>query len=548
MNFTVNFQGQSFTLNSPTPSLDFLSQQGISLEAVVAIRINGVLSPLTAYLNRSCTLELVKRHQKESVAILRHTLGFLVGCVADKLFPHHRLVIQRSVPLGYEYRLESSRWQKGETQRLQAALNALREESEVIGERLLSYQEVKSLKDSGECDEKTYKLLQFIPKDEFTFYQWQDSLRFSFYFLTPFVNQLPPIKVIEEPSHCTICFEKDPQTDEPKEFVKNPTLAQVYYKGNQWGKISKVETVGDLNQCIYQNKVSDFIRVNETLQENALAEAAAQIRDRGKDVKAILLAGPSSSGKTTTLKRLCTQLEVLGYHTIALSLDNYYLSREEIPRNEKGELDFECLEALDVKLIQKQLSDFFKGETIEPPIFDFVTGRRKVGKALVPQENSLIVIEGIHGLNPRLLPKEAAERVFKFYLSALPQLRIDNRNRISATDNRLLRRMVRDSKYRGTSAEKTLSMWPSVVEGEQKYIFPYQSEADIAFNSSLDYELSVLKVYSEPLLRSIQSDSPYFDDAQRLLNLISLFLSIPAQDVPTFSLLREFIGDSGFSY
>ena len=199
-------------------------------------------------------------------------------------------------------------------------------------------------------------------------------------------------------------------------------------------------------------------------------------------------------------------------------------------------------------MIRRHLSDFFDGKTIVPPVFDFISGESRPGRPIEPRPDSLVVIEGIHGLNPQLLPEAAADRVFRIYLSALTQIRIDDANRISTTDNRLLRRLVRDAKYRNTSAEQTFSMWPQVIAGERKYIFPYQNEADAAFNSSLDYEISVLKVYAEPLLRSIQPDSPYFDAAGRLLKLLSLFLAIPAQDVPPFSLLREFIGNSGFSY
>ena len=489
MTFSVEFENRSETLSSIVTADEYLKTKGV--EQPLAVKINGVLQPLSAPLNRNCRLETVAPPSAEAAAVLRHTLSFLTAAVFKRLFPKSKAVIQRSVPLGYAYTVDGE-WSRAMAECLYRRLDEARRSGEPISEKI-------------------------------------------------------DFEVIFEEGGCAVRFCADPETGRPLPYQVGSTLARVYGLGKRWCAVSGVSTVGDLNECVRRNRVGDFIRINETLQENALAAAAAQIRERG-EIKAVLLAGPSSSGKTTTLKRLCTQLEVLGYHTVPLSLDNYYKNREEIPKDENGQYDFECLESIDVDLIRRHLTDFFDGKTIVPPVFDFVLGKSRPGKPIEPRSDSLVVIEGIHGLNPQLLPETAADRVFKVYLSALTQIRIDDANRISTTDNRLLRRLVRDAKYRGTSAERTFSMWPKVVAGERQYIFPYQNEADVAFNSSLDYEISVLKVYAEPLLRSIQPDSPYFDAAGRLLKLLSLFLSIPAQDVPPFSLLREFIGNSGFSY
>lgn len=544
MTFSVEFENRSETLSSIVTADEYLKTKGV--EQPLAVRINGVLRPLSAPLNRNCRLERVVPPSAEAAAVLRHTLSFLTAAVFKRLFPKSKAVIQRSVPLGYAYTVDGE-WSRAMAECLYRRLDEARRSGEPISEKILSYADAERLFADGSLDESSRKLFSFIPSDEIVLHEWNGILLYSFHVLAANAAFLPDFEVIFEEGGCAVRFCADPETGRPLPYQVGSTLARVYGLGKRWCAVSGVSTVGDLNECVRRNRVGDFIRINETLQENALAAAAAQIRERG-EIKAVLLAGPSSSGKTTTLKRLCTQLEVLGYHTVPLSLDNYYKNREEIPKDENGQYDFECLESIDVGLIRRHLTDFFDGKTIVPPVFDFVLGKSRPGKPIEPRSDSLVVIEGIHGLNPQLLPKTAADRVFKVYLSALTQIRIDDANRISTTDNRLLRRLVRDAKYRGTSAERTFSMWPKVVAGERQYIFPYQNEADVAFNSSLDYEISVLKVYAEPLLRSIQPDSPYFDAAGRLLKLLSLFLSIPAQDVPPFSLLREFIGNSGFSY
>lgn len=547
MAFEVFFENQSYLLNEPQCVADFLNQRAGKGGAFVAVKINGALSPLSAMLNRRCRLETLSTTAVEAAAVLYRTLNFLVLTAAAELFGENCFEISRSLSLGFAYCVGGS-WSAEKSNRLAARLNEICRSGEKINEHLFSYTEVKELFESAALPKDSFELLQWIPSDEIRLYERNGIYRYSFHFLATDTALLPPFEVIFEENGCVVRFTADPITGAPSPFQMNRTMTQVYAKGRRWGEISGVKTVGDLNCAIRLGNAGDFIRINETLQENALAEAAERIAERGNEVRAVLLAGPSSSGKTTTLKRLCTQLEVLGYHPIALSLDNYYLNRNEIPRDENGDYDFECLESLNLPLIRSQLNDFFDGKSFVPPIFDFASGKSRSGKPIEPRSNSIVVIEGIHGLNPQLLGNRATERVFRIYLSALTQIRIDNGNRISTTDNRLLRRLVRDAKYRNTPAQRTFEMWPKVVDGEQKYIFPFQNEADIAFNSSLDYEISVLKVYAEPLLRSIQPDSPYFDKASHLLKLLSLFLAIPEQDVPPYSILREFIGNSGFVY
>jgi uridine kinase len=282
---------------------------------------------------------------------------------------------------------------------------------------------------------------------------------------------------------------------------------------------------------------------------NKLAMIAGEICRKKDDVRLVLIAGPSSSGKTTTAKKLAIELQVMGLKPHALSLDDYYGDATKAPRNEKGEPDFECLEALDIDYLNRQLLELFEGKEVETPIYDFKLGHRKeVGRKLRLEENSILVLEGIHGLDDRLTPQIEAKRKFKLYVSALTALNLDDHNRIPTSDNRLLRRMVRDYQFRGTGAAQTIRMWPDVQAGARKWIFPFQASADACFNSALDYELAVLKVFADPLLRMVKPDQAEYAEAHRLLAFLSNFSSIPSSYVPGNSLLREFIGDSEFKY
>ena len=322
------------------------------------------------------------------------------------------------------------------------------------------------------------------------------------------------------------------------------------FKGHKdWGRIVHVRTVGDLNERIAKKKIDDFIDVNEAYQEKRIALLAEQIVQKRGQVKWILIAGPSSSGKTTFSKRLSLQLKASGMNAKPISLDNYFVGRDKTPKDEKGEVDFEHIEALDLNLVHEQLAKLDEGQRLELPYFNFHTGQREwKGEMMHIGPDDVVVLEGIHGLNPRLTSSIPLEHKFRIYISALTQLNIDSNNRISTTDNRLIRRMVRDNNFRSHSALKTLQMWPKVRRGEKTWIFPFQKEADVAFNSALDYELAVLRPYAEPLLAEIKPSMPEYAEAVRIQQFLSNFLVIPTDRVPPTSVIREFIGKSFFQY
>lgn len=337
---------------------------------------------------------------------------------------------------------------------------------------------------------------------------------------------------------------KHPESLAP--FAPSPKIFQVQKEAEKWGERMEVSTVGELNEMISKGKMNDLILISEALQEARIAEIARGICSR-RDVKFVMIAGPSSSGKTTFSHRLSIQLAAQGKRPHPVGVDNYFVNREDTPRDEKGNYNFECLEAIDVELFNHDMNALLRGETVELPRFNFVLGKREYkGDYMKMEPDDILVIEGIHGLNDRMSYSLPRESKYKIYISALTQLNVDEHNRIPTTDGRLIRRIVRDVRTRGTKAKETIAMWDSVRRGEEENIFPFQEEADAMFNSALVYELAVLKLYAEPVLFQIQPTEPEYYEAKRLLKFLDYFIGIPSEDIPKNSILREFTGGSCF--
>ena len=332
------------------------------------------------------------------------------------------------------------------------------------------------------------------------------------------------------------------------EMTHQDKMFGIFKEHHQWQDILGLRTVGDLNDVILQGHSSTLIQISEALQEKKIARIADEISNR-KGIKLVLIAGPSSSGKTTTCNRLSVQLAVNGIKPINISLDDYFLNRDETPRDEKGDYDFEHLHALNLPLLNEQLTALFRGEEVELPRYDFPTGTsQKSGKKLRLGENDILVVEGIHALNPELTSQIPEEQIFRVYASALTTILLDNHNYIPTTDNRLLRRIIRDHKYRAVSAQETIRRWPSVRAGENKWIFPFQENADAMFNTAMLFELAVIKSQAEPLLEQVPENCPEHAEAYRLLKFLRYFKPIPDTQIPPTSLIREFLGGSSFKY
>lgn len=371
-------------------------------------------------------------------------------------------------------------------------------------------------------------------------------------FLGPLVPSTGYIKIFDIKLYHDGLFLHVPNRTNPdrlEDFFYQEKLFDSFSEYTEWNGIMGLGNIGEMNAIVKQKeKISSIIKVAEALQEKKIIKIADAVCGRGK-VKLALIAGPSSSGKTTFSKRLSVQLAINGIHPIPLSMDNYFVPRTQTPRDENGEYDFESIYAVDLELFNKQVNQLMNGEEVEIPYYNFETGEREYrGEKLKLGANGMLVIEGIHALNPMLTEKIDKNKIFRIYVSALTTISVDNHNWIPTTDNRLLRRIIRDYKYRGYSAIETISRWAKVMEGEQKWIFPYQENADMTFNSALIFELCVLKKFVQPLLSNVPENSPVYQEVSRLKNFLNQFSVVHEEEIPLTSLLREFLGGSTFNY
>jgi uridine kinase len=516
---------------------------------VVGLRANNELLPYSARLKTDAVIELQLLFSDLGKRMYRHTMSFLLAMASHQLFPERRLVIGHSLGDGYYftydglYALESK------------DVDALRERMHaIVRQQLPIEREVLSYRSAVEYFTRmgftaTATLLAYRNDPNITLMRCGDYLDISYEPLVPNTSivslwDLHPYGdrgLLLRYPHSKNFMHLDPYRDNPKLFA-------VFREYKLWGNILKVDCLGAMNKICGSRDIATFIRMNEDLQHRKISEIADLVVAKGS-VKVVFIAGPSSSGKTTFSKRLSIQLRLLGHDPVQISLDNYYRPKNEAPKDEEGKPDLEALEALDLDLFRENLADLYAGKAVDMPRFDFNgNGRRYfTGQKLTLKEQTVLVIEGIHGLNPSLIPGIEAKTTFKIYISALTQLNLDDHNRISTTDNRIIRRIVRDNRTRGTSAEGTLLMWPSVERGESQHIFPYQNQADVMINSALEYELAVLKPYAEPLLKTVKPEShDAYPTARRLLTFLENVYPIPADMVPSDSLLREFVGGSEF--
>ncbi|WP_428768802.1 nucleoside kinase [Treponema sp. HNW] len=517
-------------------------------QPVIAVRFNNEICSLAQPLNNSGDLEAVRIGSSEGSTIYRRSLCFLLAAAAAEIFPGKRLVVGHSLGYGYYYTMDTpSPLGEADVALLKDKMNELIKENHTIRQSFISYGEAVELFEKLNMTE-TRKQLNFICPPQFKINTLNGFSDLYFGPLLPATGYVTHFDLMPYKEGFLLRYPSTASPDRIGDFEDIPQLFNVYKRYKDWGKALGVTCAADLNELISKRKVRDFVNITETLQNKCIAEIADQIHERD-NVKTVLIAGPSSSGKTTTSKKLSMQLQVLGFTPKVIELDTYYVGRELTPRDENGDYDYETLNALDVAQLNRDLQDLFSGQEIKLPSYDFVEGKRYYsGKTMHLKEHDILIIEGIHGLNDKLTPSVPKENKFKIYLSALTQLNLDDHNRIATSDNRLIRRIVRDLQFRGKSAADTIKMWPNVQKGERLHIFPFQDNADAMLNTALDYELAVLKVYAEPLLRSVTPLEREYAEAGRLLRFLNNFSPIPANFVPGQSLIREFIGDSEFKY
>lgn len=483
------------------------------------------------------------------MGVYRRSLCLLLAAAAHNLFPNARLLVGHSLGYGYYYTLESGKPLKdSEIKTLEAEMRRLVAEDIPIATKFIAYEEAAELFEKLRLSE-TREQLNYIATPSVRINSLGD---FSDMYFGPLVLSTGILKVfalMQYKEGFLLRFPKSGTPERLPKFEDQPKLFEIYRRYKSWGKQLGVMSAASLNRLINNRKADEFIDITETLQEKCIADIADQIAE-SKKVRVVLIAGPSSSGKTTTSKKLALELQAIGYRPKVISLDSYYVGRARNPIGADGKPDYECLEALDIQLLNKNLIELFEGKEVNIPSYDFVDGVQffEDKNKMTLSENDILIMEGIHGLNDKLTPLIPHELKFKIYLSALTQLNLDDHNRISTSDNRLIRRIVRDARFRSKNAAGTIGMWNSVRHGEEMHIFPFQNNADAILNTALDYELSVLKIYAEPLLRCVTPLQKEYSESCRLLSFLDNFSPIAPTAVPARSIIREFIGGSAFKY
>ena len=548
--------GLTKTVSCPcgTRADTLLAGFAIDAATTVALRLSNEILPLTTALEVSAALEPVTLDSPEGAMIYRRSLSFILAIAAGKLFPHRGLYVGHSLGNSYYYTFESgSPPTEAEVAALQNGMAEIVAENLPVTFKYLSYTEAgAAFGENRQTD--TARLLEQRSSPRI---KVNECAGFLDIYVEPLVPNTGLLSVFALMPYREGFLLRFPGQSRPGEGLKaiggfedEQKIFGVYSEYKKWGRIIGVRVVGELNTLVAEGRARDYVRMSEAHQARKIAEIAEQVYRQKETVKTVLLAGPSSSGKTTAAKRLAIELMVLGIRPVAIGLDNYYVGTDKTPLNEKGEPDYECLEALDIALLNEHLLAVYRGGEIKLPVYDFRTGRpvKDAGDTVKMDRRTVLIVEGIHALNDNLTSAVPRESKFKLYVSALTQLNLDDHNRIPTSDNRLLRRIVRDSQFRGKTAERTIAMWPDVRAGERKYIFPFQNTVDAALNSALDYELPVLKHYAEPLLKAVKPGRREYAEARRLLSFLENFALIPPEYVPGISILREFTGGSEFKY
>ena len=519
----------------------------------LAALVNNRSRGLTRRIYRPCTLRFIDITSFEGYRIYQRTALFILQKALHDLWPEARLIVRNSMgQSGFYCEVEGpGTFGAGQVDLLVRRMRAVVEADYPIACRRLPTGEVRRIYTEQGWSDKL-DLLDTRPRLYSKLYTLDGVAGYFYGTLALSTGCVQVFDLVPYDAGFYIALPLRKQPGELRPYPGQEKMFDIFRDYKRWNEILGVSTVGRINRRILEGRSGEMIRIAEAFHEKTLAAIADRIREAAlaRGARLVLLSGPSSSGKTTSAKRLCIQLQVLGFDPVAISLDDYFVEREQTPRDENGEYDYEALEAIDLPLFNDHLMRLFNGEAVRIPRYNFLTGGREWHETpLQLGERSLLVVEGIHGLNPRLTPQVPDDWKFKIYVSCFTSVSLDAMNRIATTDNRLLRRMVRDYATRGSNALATLSRWESVRRGEERHIFPYQEEADVMFNSSLFYELSVLRPLAEAILHEVPDTVPEYDEARRLLRFLDNFTPIrDTKDIPAVSVLREFVGGSTFSY
>lgn len=519
---------------------------------ILAAHINNRIKELNCKIYRPMNVRFVDITSFAGHRVYRHTISFILQKAVRDLWPERKLYIRHSLgQSGYYCEIAGGgRLTAEELESVRRRMHCIVEADLPIRRSKLPTDEVRR-RYAGQGMTDRIELLDTRPRLYSDLYMLDDTVGYFYGALAPSTGYTPLFDLVP---YCNGFYIALPSRTAPQEIrreVRQEKMFGIFRQYKQWIELMGVPTIGALNAKVLAGEAGELIKVAEAFHERQLAQIADAVARANEErgTRMVLISGPSSSGKTTTAKRLGIQLSVLGLRPVLISLDDYFVDREKTPRDENGEYDYEALEAIDLKLLDDHLRRLFRGEEVAVPRYDFITGRSEWHRhPLRMDERTVLVVEGIHGLNPRLTPGIAGELKYGIYVSCFTSVSMDNTNPIATTDNRLLRRMVRDYATRGSDALSTLSRWASVRRGEERHIFPYQEHADVMFNSSLFYEISVLRPYAERILREVPDTVPEYAEARRMLKFLDNFIPVPPDEIPHTSVLREFIGGSTFKY
>ncbi|MFU2375675.1 nucleoside kinase [Phocaeicola plebeius] len=518
----------------------------------VSAKVNNKVESLDFRVYYNKDIEFLDITSSSGMRTYVRSLFFILVKAVEELYPQGSISLEHPISKGYFCKLHIDRTiGLDDVQRIKQKMQEIIA-ADIPYTRTESHTEevVRLFEKRGMMDKA--RLLDTYGQLYSYYYQLGDTVDCYYSSLVPSTGYIRLFDIVKYYDGLLLRIPSRENPTKLEEVVKQEKMLEVFQEYHRWNQILGISTVGDLNVACNEGHATDLINVSEALQEKKIAQIADEITHRdqdGKRVKLVLISGPSSSGKTTFSKRLSIQLMTNGLKPYPISLDDYFVNRNDTPLDENGKHDFESLDAVDLPFFEEQLSTLLNGGEVELPRYNFTTGKREMsGKKLRIDEHMILIIEGIHALNPALTPHIPNENKYKVYVSALTTILLDNHNYIPTTDNRLLRRIIRDYKYRNYSAEETIARWPSVREGEEKWIFPYQENADAMFNSALLFELAVLKDYVEPVLRKVPNRCPEYSEAHRLLRFLNYFVSVQDKELPPTSLLREFLGGSSFQY
>lgn len=518
----------------------------------VSAKVNNKVESLDFRVYYNKDIEFLDITSSSGMRTYVRSLFFILVKAVEELYPQGSISLEHPISKGYFCKLHIDRTiGLDDVQRIKQKMQEIIT-ADIPYTRTESHTEevVRLFEKRGMMDKA--RLLDTYGQLYSYYYQLGDTVDCYYSSLVPSTGYIRLFDIVKYYDGLLLRIPSRENPTKLEEVVKQEKMLEVFQEYHRWNQILGISTVGDLNVACNEGHATDLINVSEALQEKKIAQIADEITHRdqdGKRVKLVLISGPSSSGKTTFSKRLSIQLMTNGLKPYPISLDDYFVNRNDTPLDENGKHDFESLDAVDLPFFEEQLSTLLNGGEVELPRYNFTTGKREMSdKKLRIDEHMILIIEGIHALNPALTPHIPNENKYKVYVSALTTILLDNHNYIPTTDNRLLRRIIRDYKYRNYSAEETIARWPSVREGEEKWIFPYQENADAMFNSALLFELAVLKDYVEPVLRKVPNRCPEYSEAHRLLRFLNYFVSVQDKELPPTSLLREFLGGSSFQY